>query len=59
MKVNVSVTVVKNSDGSFSARFKSNFRPETDNLKNVDLKEIAKHFEEELEYAEEKEYISK
>lgn len=59
MKVSINVTVVKNPDGSFSARFKSNFRPENNNLKNVSIDKIKDFFSKEIDYADNNNLISK
>ena len=52
MKAAIEITVVKNDDGTFSARTKQNWEHSSDNLKKVTLAEIGRFVTEKLETAD-------
>ena len=59
MKAAIEITVVKNDDGTFSARTKQNWENSSDNLKKVSLDAIGRFVSEKLKEADEDGKITK
>lgn len=59
MKAVIEITVVKNDDGTFSARTRQNWENSSDNLKKVTIDEIGRFVSEKLEEADEDGKITK
>lgn len=59
MKAVIEITVVKNDDGTFSARTRQNWENSSDSLKKVTIDEIGRFVSEKLKEADEDGKITK